>query len=167
MSLILQLRLWLGLGHGSCPAWGNVKLVRFKHGLEHSKLFEKHCFWLCFIFLTNSGGWQLLLSLAVVLPSPPWSLRHSPSDENAPLTQFQEELIHLASQLNGDHHHPKYQIWGSLWTLDKVMGTWKTPWSNFWKLEGQLWKLGQIGDSQWSEAHLDWKEGRQIEAVWQ
>lgn len=42
------------------------------------------------------------------LPSPPWSLRHSPSNESAPLTQFQEELIQLASQLNGDHQHPKY-----------------------------------------------------------
>jgi phospholipase C len=37
------------------------------------------------------------------LPSPPWSLRHVPVDETRPLTEFQEELIQLASQLNGDH----------------------------------------------------------------
>lgn len=122
MSLILQPHLWLGLGHGSRPAWGNVKLVRFKHGLEHSKLFEKHCFWFCFILLTNSGGWQILLSFAVVLPSPPWSLRHSPSDESAPLTQFQEELIQLASQLNGDHQHPKYPNLGKLMNVGQGHG---------------------------------------------
>ena len=42
------------------------------------------------------------------IPSPPWSLRHSPSNESAPLTEFQEELIQLASQLNGDHQRPEY-----------------------------------------------------------
>nr|XP_024373675.1 non-specific phospholipase C1-like isoform X2 [Physcomitrium patens] len=42
------------------------------------------------------------------IPSPPWSLRHSPPNESAPLTEFQEELIQLASQLNGDHQHPEY-----------------------------------------------------------
>lgn len=42
------------------------------------------------------------------IPSPPWSLRHSPSNESAPLTEFQEELIQLASQLNGDHQLPEY-----------------------------------------------------------
>lgn len=45
---------------------------------------------------------------AVEIPSAPWSLRHSPSNESAPLTEFQEELIQLASQLNGDHQHPEY-----------------------------------------------------------
>jgi hypothetical protein len=42
------------------------------------------------------------------IPSSPWSLRHSPADEGAPLTEFQEELVQLASQLNGDHRHVKY-----------------------------------------------------------
>ncbi|KAL2610041.1 hypothetical protein R1flu_028614 [Riccia fluitans] len=37
------------------------------------------------------------------LPVPPWSLRHVPVNENRPLTEFQQELVQLASQLNGDH----------------------------------------------------------------
>jgi phospholipase C len=43
-----------------------------------------------------------------VLPSPPWSLRHAPTDETRPLTEFQEELVQLASQLNGDHVLKEY-----------------------------------------------------------
>lgn len=58
----------------------------------------------------------------MVLPSPPWSLRHSPSDESAPLTQFQEELIQLASQLNGDHQHPKYPNLGKLMNVGQGHG---------------------------------------------
>lgn len=49
-----------------------------------------------------------LITFAAEIPSPPWSLRHSPSNESAPLTEFQEELIQLASQLNGDHQRPEY-----------------------------------------------------------
>jgi phospholipase C len=51
---------------------------------------------------------QNSLCFAEEIPSPPWSLRHSPSNESAPLTEFQEELIQLASQLNGDHQLPEY-----------------------------------------------------------
>lgn len=43
-----------------------------------------------------------------MIPSPPWSLRHSPASEENSLTEFQEELVMLASQLNGDHQNPKY-----------------------------------------------------------
>eukprot|EP00897_Mesotaenium_endlicherianum_P004339 jgi/Mesen1/3933/ME000209S02939 len=34
------------------------------------------------------------------LPSPPWSLRHAPPNEEAPLTEWQQELVQLASQLS-------------------------------------------------------------------
>lgn len=35
----------------------------------------------------------------VELPSPPWSLRHSPTVESRPLSEFQEELVVLAKSL--------------------------------------------------------------------
>lgn len=37
------------------------------------------------------------------LPSPMWPLRHSPPDEDRKLSEFQEELVVLASQLIGEH----------------------------------------------------------------
>jgi hypothetical protein len=46
------------------------------------------------------------------LPSPPWSLRHVPADETRPLTEFQQELVALASQLNGDHVLKDYHHMG-------------------------------------------------------
>lgn len=35
----------------------------------------------------------------VTLPSPPWSLRHSPPNESAPLSEFQQELVTIAKSL--------------------------------------------------------------------
>lgn len=37
------------------------------------------------------------------LPSPPWPLRHSPPNEDRKFSEFQEELVLLASQLVGEH----------------------------------------------------------------
>jgi len=37
--------------------------------------------------------------VAVKLPSPPWSLRHSPANESAPLSEFQQELVTIAKAL--------------------------------------------------------------------
>lgn len=39
-------------------------------------------------------------------------MRHSAPDETRPLTEFQEELVQLASQLNGDHTLPDYPYIG-------------------------------------------------------
>jgi phospholipase C len=55
-----------------------------------------------------------------VIPQSPWSLRHSPADEGAPLTQFQEELVQLASQLNGDHRLLNYQHLGKSMTVGQA-----------------------------------------------
>ncbi len=38
---------------------------------------------------------------AATLPSPPWSLRQAPVNEHALLTEFQSDLVNLASALNG------------------------------------------------------------------
>ncbi|KAJ7543371.1 hypothetical protein O6H91_09G034700 [Diphasiastrum complanatum] len=51
------------------------------------------------------------------LPDPPWSLRHSPADENAKLTEFQQELTLLAAQLNGDHELNIYPSLGKKMTV--------------------------------------------------
>ncbi|KAL3678449.1 hypothetical protein R1sor_021405 [Riccia sorocarpa] len=51
------------------------------------------------------------------LPTPPWSLRHVPVDENRPLTEFQQELVLLASQLNGDHVLRDYPTLGKKMTV--------------------------------------------------
>eukprot|EP00271_Cylindrocystis_brebissonii_P016900 TRINITY_DN4189_c0_g2_i1.p1 TRINITY_DN4189_c0_g2~~TRINITY_DN4189_c0_g2_i1.p1 ORF type:complete len:492 (-),score=68.75 TRINITY_DN4189_c0_g2_i1:437-1762(-) len=40
------------------------------------------------------------------LPSPPWSLRHSPANEDAPLTEWQSELVQLAAILAGEIDMP-------------------------------------------------------------
>lgn len=42
---------------------------------------------------------------AVTLPSPPWSLRQAPVNEHALLTEFQSDLVNLASALNGARGH--------------------------------------------------------------
>jgi hypothetical protein len=47
-------------------------------------------------------------------------LLHSPADEGAPLTQFQEELVQLASQLNGDHRLLNYQHLGKSMTVGQA-----------------------------------------------
>jgi phospholipase C len=39
------------------------------------------------------------------LPSPPWSLRQAPVNEHALLTEFQSDLVNLASALNGARGH--------------------------------------------------------------
>ena len=162
MSLILQHHLWFGLGHGSRPAWGNVKLVRFKHGLEHSKLFEKHYFWFYLFFWPtlvadkSSGHLQWCYPTLHGL----CDTRHLMKAH--PLHSFRKSWSNWRHSWMATTSIPSTQIWGSLWTLDKVMGTWKTPWSNFWKLEGQLWKLGQIRrqSMKWSPP---WLEGRRAD----
>ncbi|KAJ7522636.1 hypothetical protein O6H91_18G020800 [Diphasiastrum complanatum] len=55
-----------------------------------------------------------------VLPSPPWSLRHSPVNEDAKLTEFQEELVQLAAQLNGDHALSSYPEMGKTMTVKEA-----------------------------------------------
>ncbi len=42
---------------------------------------------------------------AATLPSPPWSLRQAPVNEHALLTEFQSDLVNLASALNGARAH--------------------------------------------------------------
>ncbi len=42
---------------------------------------------------------------AATLPSPPWSLRQAPVNEHALLTEFQSDLVNLASALNGARGH--------------------------------------------------------------
>ncbi|KAG6553204.1 hypothetical protein Mapa_005264 [Marchantia paleacea] len=51
------------------------------------------------------------------LPTPPWSLRHVAADENRKLTQFQQELVLLASQLTGDHTLSAYPFIGKNMTV--------------------------------------------------
>lgn len=40
----------------------------------------------------------------VELPSPPWSLRHSPPNANATTSEFQQELTQLAAMLTGQNY---------------------------------------------------------------
>ncbi|KAG6545701.1 hypothetical protein Mapa_012886 [Marchantia paleacea] len=54
------------------------------------------------------------------LPNPPWSLRHVPADESRKLTEFQQELVQLASQLNGDHVLKEYPNLGKTMTVKEA-----------------------------------------------
>ncbi|KAL3676353.1 hypothetical protein R1sor_026301 [Riccia sorocarpa] len=81
-------------------------------------------------FLTRRDSWAGTFEMSSVrgpnremivpvteLPTPPWSLRHVPVDENRPLTEFQQELVLLASQLNGDHVLRDYPSLGKKMTV--------------------------------------------------
>jgi phospholipase C len=101
---------------------------------EHSSLPAtiKKIFNLGDDFLTNRDAWAGTFEHILtqrdsprtdcpeVIPQSPWSLRHSPADEDAPLTQFQEELVQLASQLNGDHRLLDYQHLGKSMTVGQA-----------------------------------------------
>ncbi|XP_024534533.1 non-specific phospholipase C1 [Selaginella moellendorffii] len=93
---------------------------------EHSSLAAtiKKLFDLKSDFLTKRDAWAGTFESVVsgrssprtdcpeTLPTPPWSLRHRAVDEDAKLTEFQEELVQLASQLNGDHRLNGYPNFG-------------------------------------------------------
>ncbi|CAK9230502.1 unnamed protein product [Sphagnum jensenii] len=101
---------------------------------EHSSLPAtiKKIFNLGDDFLTNRDAWAGTFEHILtqrdsprtdcpeVIPQSPWSLRHSPADEGAPLTQFQEELVQLASQLNGGHRLLNYQHLGKSMTVGQA-----------------------------------------------
>ena len=48
----------------------------------------------------------MIIMWTVTLPTPPWSLRHSAANESAPLSEFQQELVTLASSLKNRFNMP-------------------------------------------------------------
>eukprot|EP00249_Psilotum_nudum_P002381 c15395_g1_i1 orf=534-2141(-) len=54
------------------------------------------------------------------LPSPPWTLRHSPPNEARTLSDFQEELVRLAAQLVADHNLNSYTETGKVMTIKQA-----------------------------------------------
>jgi phospholipase C len=49
---------------------------------------------------------MVMIMRTVTLPTPPWSLRHSAANESAPLSEFQQELVTLASSLKNRFNMP-------------------------------------------------------------
>ncbi|XP_024523628.1 non-specific phospholipase C1 [Selaginella moellendorffii] len=99
---------------------------------EHSSIpaTVKKIFNLTQPFLTKRDAWagtfETVLSSTrttprtdcpVTLPSSPWSLRHSPPNEEGRLTEFQVEMVGLASQLNGDYGKSGYPNLGASMTV--------------------------------------------------
>ncbi|KAJ7521264.1 hypothetical protein O6H91_19G044300 [Diphasiastrum complanatum] len=81
------------------------------------------------------------------LPSPPWSLRHAPQNENAKLTEFQEELVQLAAQLNGDHALKAYPTLGKTMTVKEANDYVQSSVSCFLQASTKALKAGVLSES--------------------
>ncbi|KAJ7294442.1 hypothetical protein O6H91_Y256900 [Diphasiastrum complanatum] len=77
------------------------------------------------------------------LPNPPWSLRLAPHNESARLSEFQEELVQLATQLNGDYALDSYPNLGKTMTVREANAYVQNSIDCFLKVSRMALKAGE------------------------